>query len=183
MMTDVVLERTFDPPTTADELMHSAEEQAGCFDLYQVDWQRSLVSTDRRNLICWFRGVDVESVRTALRVNGVDTRVLWGGTYHEAPGLAADAVARVNVVVKRRFDAPVTLEEVQAIEDAGASCLEMRGVEFVCTLFSSDRTRMVCLYHAPDAESVREAQREAGMPFESIWAFDILSPDLIKTET
>ncbi len=182
-MTDVVLERRFDPPLTIEEFAASAAAQAGCFDLYRVDWQRSLMSKDRRRLVCWFRGVDVESVRTALRMNDVDTRVLWGGSYHEAPELAADALATVNVAVERQFDEPTSLDEIQAIEDAGATCLEMRSVEFVCTLFSADRTRMICLYRAPDAESVREAQREAGMPFESIWAFDVLSPETIKSMT
>jgi len=37
---------------------------------------------------------------------------------------------------------------------------------------------MICLYHAPDAESVRLAQRQAGMPLERVWAFHaVLPPD------
>jgi hypothetical protein len=180
-MTDVVLERTFDPPTSLKEFTESAAKQEGCFDLYRVDWQCSLMAKDRKRLICWFRGIDVESVRTALRMNDVDTQILWGGSYHEAPDLAANALAGANVVVERRFDAPTTLAEIQAIEDAGAQCLEMRNVEFVCTLFCTDRTRMICLYRAPDAESVRQAQREAGMPFEAVWACDVISQDTARS--
>jgi len=31
---------------------------------------------------------------------------------------------------------------------------------------------MICMYHAPDAESVRLAQRQAGMPIDDVWAFE-----------
>jgi hypothetical protein len=46
----------------------------------------------------------------------------------------------------------------------------------VRTLFSTDRKRMICLYHAPDAESVRLAQRAAGMPFGEVWPFRQVLP-------
>jgi hypothetical protein len=182
-VTDVVLERNFDPPIGLEEFVASAVDQAGCFGLYRVDWQRSLLSKDRKRLVCWFRCTDVESVRIALRQTGTDTRVLWGGSYHEAPNLDVDALRSVNVAVERSFDEATTLEEIQALEDAGAHCLEMRNVEFVCTLFSSDRKRMICLYRAPDAESVREAQREAGMPVDAVWAFDIADRSLVQSMT
>ena len=93
-------------------------------------------------------------------------------TAHE-PRLCGD---HANVIVERTFDEPVALEEVQAIEDAGAWCLETHNVEFVRTFFSTDRKRMVCAYRAPDAESVRLAQREAKMPFTDVWSFQRLRP-------
>jgi hypothetical protein len=34
---------------------------------------------------------------------------------------------------------------------------------------------MICLYRAPDADAVREAQRQAGVPFTSVWRFARLS--------
>lgn len=180
-MTDVILERHFDSPTTVEDIVGDAKASAGCFALYDVEWQRSFLSRDRKRLVCWFRGADVESVRTALRKNDVDTRVVWGGSFHEAPGLGQDALDTVNVAVERRFEEPATLEAIQAIEDAGVRCLEMRGVEFVFTLFSGDRRRMVCFYRAPDAESVRQAQHEAGMPVEAVWGFDIIDMALVQT--
>ena len=95
----------------------------------------------------------------------------WSGTVHEGP---SDAL--VNVVVERDFDEPTTVEAMQTIEDAGAWCMELHNVEFVRTFFSLDKKKMFCLYHAPDAESVRQAQRQAGMPVTSVWATHILSP-------
>jgi hypothetical protein len=95
----------------------------------------------------------------------------WAGTVHESAAEDAPPAEAANVVVERSFDAPVTLAELQAREDAGIHCLESRGVRFVRSFFSRDRRRMLCLYAAPDAEAVREAQRGAGMPFDSVWSF------------
>jgi len=55
------------------------------------------------------------------------------------------------------------------MEDRGASCRVQHRVRFLRTYFSADRRRMVCCYAAPDAESVRLAQRQAGVPFERVW--------------
>ena len=97
----------------------------------------------------------------------------WAGTVHDSPAEGAPPADAANVAVERSFEAPVTLEEIQAIEDAGASCLEARDVAFVRTFFSRDRKRMVCLYRAPDAEAVREAQRGAKMPVDAVWSFQL----------
>jgi len=74
------------------------------------------------------------------------------------------------VLVSRRFETPAEFAEIQALEEAGAGCLETHRVRFIRTYFSKDRKRMLCLYQAPDAESVRIAQREAGMPVERVRA-------------
>jgi hypothetical protein len=73
------------------------------------------------------------------------------------------------VVVERSFPEPVEFFDVQAMEDRFSWCLEMRNVRFLHTYFSADRQRMMCVYEAPDAESVRDANRQAGLPFERVW--------------
>jgi hypothetical protein len=73
------------------------------------------------------------------------------------------------VIVEREFEVPQDFAEIQAAEDRHGWCLEARGVVFVRSYFSRDHRRMICLYEAPDAESVREAQREAGLPFSAVW--------------
>jgi len=170
-MIDIFLERSFDPQISAADFLGMAARAAGCMDLYRIDWQQSLYGSGGRKALCWFRGADLESVRRALRTGGVDTAILWSGTVHDAPNTDAEGIERANVLVQRGFDTPVSLDEIQAIEDRGIRCLEIRNVRFVRTFFSLDRRRMICLYAAPDAESVREAQREASMPVEAVWAF------------
>jgi hypothetical protein len=65
---------------------------------------------------------------------------------------------------------------VQALEDQAAWCLEKHGVRFVASYFSADKTRMICVYEAPDAESVRTANRVSGVPFDRVWAGEVFGP-------
>jgi hypothetical protein len=73
------------------------------------------------------------------------------------------------VIVERSFREPVQFEAVQAQEDAGAWCLDLHRVHFLRTYFSADRSRMICLYEAPDAEAVRRAQKQIAMPLDAVW--------------
>ena len=176
-MTDMFLERNFDPPLNTEGVKGMAIDAAGCFGLHGIDWHRSLLSSDGRKLVCWFSGPDLESARIALRQINADMRRLWRGTVHNAPGLEEHELGSANVLVTRSFEDPVELQDIQAIEDAGAWCLETRDVRFIRTYFSADRKRMVCLYEAPDAESVRQAQREAGVPFDDAWSVVPVAPE------
>jgi len=176
-MAELFLERDFDPPVTHADLMAAWTEGLGCMELRRVEWMGSLLSLDGRKLVCHFRAPDAESARYALRMGGADVRRLWSGTVYDAPGLGPFAVHSANVLVRRGFASPVTLEEIQAREDAGVWCLEARQVKFIRSYFSVDRKRMVCLYRAPDVEAVRDAQRHAFMPVEDVWGFAALLPD------
>ncbi|WP_416676111.1 nickel-binding protein [Egbenema bharatensis] len=49
------------------------------------------------------------------------------------------------------------------------SCLEVRHVDWLCSLVSSTGDRSICLFDAPYAESLREACRQARMPFQRVW--------------
>ena len=176
-MVDVFLERDFDPAVSPADLRAGWLRGVDCFRLHGVQWRGSLLSLDGRKLVCHFRAPDAESARIALRRNGADIRRLWPGTLHDAPGLVRFAADSANVLVRRAFAQPVTVDEIQAREDAAAWCLEARHVKFVRSCFAADRRRMLCLYRAPDAESVREAQRHAAMPVEDVWGFAALLPD------
>jgi hypothetical protein len=79
-----------------------------------------------------------------------------------------------RIIVERKFDGPESFDELQAQEDRFAWCLEQHRVTFIRSYFSKDRRRMVCEYEAPDAETVREVQRTASMPFERIWVAEVL---------
>ena len=175
-MSDVFLEREFADPLTDADLVSMTSDTTTCFDLHRVEWEESLLSADRMRLLCHFRRPDAESVRTALRSLDADMRIHWPGTVHDAPDRTPDEILSANVIVHRTFDDAVALEDLQAIEDENVHCLETHRVRFMRTFFSTDRRRMACLYAAPDAESVRIAQRQATMPFDSIWAFRRMSP-------
>jgi hypothetical protein len=175
-MTEVLVERHWEAPLTDADMQGMFENAVGCLDIHRVGWNGSLLSADGRELFCHFSAPDAESVRIALHQARSPRGSVWAGTVHDAPGLTDDELARANVLVSRRFEEPVALRDIQALEDAGAGCLETHRVRFVRTFFSTDRRRMICLYHAPDAESVRIAQRAANMPVERIWTFRQFRP-------
>ncbi len=79
-----------------------------------------------------------------------------------------------TVVVERRFDPPLTEEQLRQTEERMASCLALYDVQWIRSYWSEDRRRMICHYHAPTAESVREVQREAGASFDTAWVADVL---------
>ena len=50
------------------------------------------------------------------------------------------------------------------------------GVTWVHSYVSADRRRRLCVFHAADAETVREAYRSAGVAFDRIWNGTRLQP-------
>jgi hypothetical protein len=174
-MTDIFMESQFEEPLDDSGFDTMMANGSNCFALYRVEWKRSCLASDGKHMFCWFTAPDAESMRQALRKAGADNTT-WPGTVHDAPGPDAPPIDSANVVVERSFEEPVSLDEIQAIEDKGAWCLENHNVKFVRTFFSSDRKRMICLYRAPDAESVRLAQRQAKMPVDSVWSFRLRTP-------
>ena len=74
-----------------------------------------------------------------------------------------------QVIVERSFDEPVEFESLQAREDKITWCLDQHRITFLRSYLSSDRKRMICVYEAPDAESVRIANRQAELPFDCVW--------------
>ncbi|MDW7748355.1 DUF4242 domain-containing protein [Halomonas sp.] len=182
-MIELILERLFATSLSAELVMTLSEAAESCFVLHRVAWQGSLLARDGRRMVCRFRAPDAESARLALRQAGAEITTLWPGTVHDAPGLDAGRLAAANVLVERAFAAPISLAAIQAREDAGAACLQNHRVRFVRTYFSRDARRMLCLYRAPDAESVRLAQHQAGMPLERVWAFQAILPGLPADST
>lgn len=173
-MTDLFLERRFRRPMTPERVIEQALEAYECLDMHRVRWEASYLAAGGSRMICWFRAPDAESARIALRGINADLSVLWPGAVYDKPGSDASDIERAKVLVERSFEGGASLQDIQAIEDAGAHCLEIRDVSFKRTFHSLNGERMICLYDAPDAESVREAQREAGVPFDDAWAFELV---------
>lgn len=82
-----------------------------------------------------------------------------------------------HVIVERAFAEPADMDQLTLRGMAHQSCYEMRRVKLLRSLLSRDRLRMVCEYLAPDAESVREANIQAGLPFERIWTAQVFDVD------
>lgn len=169
----VIVEKTYVTPASVESVEEQVERTAWCRNLYGVRLIQSHLSVDGLRMICLYDAPDAEAVRNVYRKAELAFERAYDATIHE-PDTAERSMA--CVMVERAFDKPVDFEEIQALEDRGGWCLEMHRVRFLRTYFSTDRLRMLCLYDAPDAESVRIAQQTAGMPFKRAWATTIIVP-------
>ena len=73
------------------------------------------------------------------------------------------------VVVERSFESPRDYAELLAKEGAAAFCMNTHRVKALHSFFALDRQHMVCVYEAPDAEAVRNTQRQVELPVEHVW--------------
>ncbi len=85
-------------------------------------------------------------------------------------------IAMEHVIVERSFEQPMTPEGVHEIEKGSAWCMQLHNVRRLHSYLSPDGLRMVCLFEAPDAESVRLMSRQMGAPVDRIWTAAILEP-------
>jgi len=89
-----------------------------------------------------------------------------------------------RVIVEQVFTEPMTDERYSAFAKAVDPCLEIRRGLWRRSSLSTDKLRMTCEFEAPDAGSVRDALRSAGVEFVRVWTADVFAiedyPDLMK---
>ncbi len=81
-----------------------------------------------------------------------------------------------HFIVERSFATPFSDQELDAVSERMAPCLDLYGVRWVRSHLSQDRLRMVCEYEAPDAERLRKVQHEADARFDRVWAGQLIEP-------
>jgi hypothetical protein len=59
--------------------------------------------------------------------------------------------------------------EVESLARRMDRCLELRGARWMRSYLTPDGRRALCEFEAPDAESVREAFRMSGQPYDRAW--------------
>ena len=79
-----------------------------------------------------------------------------------------------RIVVERNFETPQSDADMKMVADRERPCLAAYDVIWKRSLISIDRKRMVCEYEAPDAETLRRIQREAGAQFERVWVGNVI---------
>lgn len=78
-MPRIVIERHFDtPPSDAD--MHAvADRERPCLAAHQATWKRSLISSDRKRMICEYEAADAETMRRIEREASAQFERVWVG--------------------------------------------------------------------------------------------------------
>lgn len=113
---------------------------------------------------------------------GVTSRTCTGLAPWSNPnsaGVLADSWYRTTVewvVVEREFPEALTPDRVRELAAKANGCLDLYRVEGVRSYLSPDGTRMICVFRAPDAESVRMALRDGGSPPATVWSSTLHTP-------
>jgi hypothetical protein len=85
-MVRLIMEKEFEPPLTVEEHNAEARRVDPCLVAHEVRWIRSLVSADRRRMICEFEAADADSVRMAFRSARVVFSRVWVAELFEPGG-------------------------------------------------------------------------------------------------
>ena len=75
----IVVERSFDAPHTEADMMLVKQRMAPCLAAYQVSWKRTVVSHDRKRIVCEYEAADTETVRRIQHEAGAQFDRIWVG--------------------------------------------------------------------------------------------------------
>lgn len=81
------------------------------------------------------------------------------------------------VIVEREFPQPISMQDVEQVRRRLQGCSGIHRVEHVRGYLARDGRTVDCLFRAPDAESVRIANRNAGAPFSAVYSATIHGPE------
>jgi hypothetical protein len=76
-MAVMVVEQSFDPAITSEELNAMARRVDPCLEAHGARWMRSYISSDRKRVLCEFEAADAEKVRESYRSAGVKFDNVW----------------------------------------------------------------------------------------------------------
>ena len=82
-MQRIVIERTFDVPQTDEDMKAGADRERPCLAAYQAVWKRSLLSADRKRMVCEYEAADAETMRRIQREAGTRFDRVWVGSVIE----------------------------------------------------------------------------------------------------
>ena len=75
----IVVERTFETPPSDADLRQVADRERPCLQAYQATWKRSVLSGDRKRMICEYEAADAETMRRVEREAGAQFDRIWVG--------------------------------------------------------------------------------------------------------
>jgi hypothetical protein len=165
----VIVERRFAQPVQFEDIQALEDAGSWCLDLHHVRFLRTLFSRDCRRMLCFYEAPDAEAVRLAEAKAQVPFDRAWTCANVRIDRTETKSSAPEHVVVERVFPEPLQRDFVVNAIRQGAWCLDMHSVSHVESYLSTDGLQMVCHFRAPDAESVRLASCQAGIPYTDVW--------------
>jgi uncharacterized protein DUF4242 len=169
----VVVERVLDSVADFGELQRKEAAICFCLEARRVRLLRSFLALDRGHVVSLYEGPDAESVREVQRAAELPLEHAYRAT----------AVLDVEVerpkgfvlaVAQRAFPEGMTLEEARYRATDPRGCRQRLRLHLFGAFLALDGRRLCCAYYAPDLESVRVANRESSLPFERLWAGELI---------
>lgn len=174
-MSLVIVETLADFPLTPEEVTDTDRRVLACLSERDATWRYSLLSRDRHRMICTFESPDAESVRESYRKGGGFFSRIWAAELVKPQGDPPQRHEATLQVIEGTYS-PIGQAEWDEVSHKTLSCYAERGIEWIQSYLSLDRTRVVCELNAPDAESVRQAQHRIGIPFDRVWSAMLIQP-------
>lgn len=78
-MARIVVERSFETPQSDADMKIVADQERPCLAAYDVAWKRSLISADRKRMVCEYEAADAETLRRIQREAGAQFDRVWVG--------------------------------------------------------------------------------------------------------
>ena len=78
-MARIVVERSFATPQSDADMQVVADRERPCLANYNVAWKRSLISADRKRMVCEYEAADAETMRRIQREAGAQFDRVWVG--------------------------------------------------------------------------------------------------------
>lgn len=156
-MVHVIVENRFEQPVSEREL--HALMCGPCFEIYNVFWEDCLLSEDGRGMLCWFKGPDAESVRVALRNQGLQADRVWSGIVQQAFGGPPISTTGVNLVVEIQNDHTIRFQQDLTKSTPAAKCPRLANAWLECAIISLDGQRQLCLFRAEAVDQISELTR------------------------
>lgn len=170
-----IVETLADSPLTPESPTDTDLRVLACLTECNVTRRYSLLSRDRLRKICIYNAPDAESVRESYRKGGGVFSRIWAGELIQPQGIQPQRHPSMLKVIECTYP-PLGQAEWQEVSSQILSCYAQRGIEWVRSYLSRDRTRLICELNAPDTQSIREAQHRAGVSFDRVWSATIVIP-------
>jgi hypothetical protein len=172
----VLVERRFEQPVTFEAIQKLEDDGAWCLGAHKVRFLRTLFSRDRKRMLCLYEAPDAEAVRMAEKQAGVPYDRAWTCMHLDRGDVTVDPTATEYVVAEREFPDPMTPSFVSDALNRAGWCLDIHRTALMESFLASDGLRMVCVFRAPDAESVRLANKQGNVPYTDVWTANVYTP-------
>lgn len=119
---------------------------------------------------------DAEAVRSTQKTAGQPFDAIWSAGVLWAMPAPSDDPGFESVVVQRDLSAPIPIDRLRELLAEVSGRFSLHRAHLQRSFASTDGRRTICLFRAPDVESVRLAHAKDGLPFTRAWTGTLHGP-------